>query len=100
MKKERKKRKIKKKRKRRKKKKRKRKKDIEEKEKKEIKNRLNAINSKVYFPKYRDSGLSYLEVSKIDRPYLKLLREKDHIKINDKYPHNPYLIEWIKNLNI
>ena len=54
----------------------------------------------MYFPKYRGTGLSYLEVSKIDTKYLKLLIEKDYIKINDKYPHNPYLIEWIKNLNI
>ena len=76
------------------------KKDIEEKEKKEIKNRLNAINSKVYFPKYRGTGLSYLEVSKIDTKYLKLLIENDYIKINDKYPNNAYIIEWIKNLNI
>ena len=76
------------------------KKDIEEKEKKEIKNRLNALNSKVYFPKYRESGLSYLEVSKIDTKYLKYLIETNSIKINDKYPNNAYIIEWIKNLNI
>jgi len=54
----------------------------------------------VYFPKYRESGLSYLEVSKIDTKYLKFLIEKNLIKIDDKYPNNPYLIEWIKNLNI
>ena len=76
------------------------KKDIEEKEKKEIKNRLNALNSKVYFPKYRESGLSYLEVSKNDTKYLKYLIETNSIKINDKYPNNAYIIEWIKNLNI
>lgn len=76
------------------------KKDIEEKEKKNKKNRLNAINSKVYFPQYRDSGLSYLEVSKIDTKYLKYLIETNSIKINDKYPNNAYIIEWIKSLNI
>ena len=76
------------------------KKEIEEKEKKERKNRINALNSKLYFPKYRESGLSYFEVSKIDTKYLKFLIEKNLIKIDDKYPNNPYLIEWIKNLNI
>jgi len=54
----------------------------------------------VYFPKYRESGLSYLEVSKIDTKYLKYLIETNSIKINDKYPNNAYIIEWIKNLNI
>jgi hypothetical protein len=54
----------------------------------------------VYFNKYKESGLSYLEVSQNDTKYLKYLIETNSIKINDKYPNNEYLIKWIQNLNI
>ena len=37
------------------------------------------MNSKVYLPKYRESGLSYLEVSKIDIKIFKVFnREGPH----------------------
>jgi hypothetical protein len=76
------------------------KKDKEEKEKKKEKNKLNALNSKVNFNKYNGSGLSYLDVSKNDTQYLKWLVEWNYLKINEKYPQNEYIIEWIKSLNI
>ena len=66
-----------------------------------MKNQIsNVKKTPLLVPKYRESGLSYLEVSKIDIKYLKYLIETNSIKINDKYPNNAYLIIWIKNLYI
>jgi len=66
-----------------------------------MKNQIsNVKKTPLLVPKYRESGLSYLEVSKIDTQNLKYLIETNMISINDKYPNNAYIIEWIKNLNI
>ena len=59
---------------------------------------IKAMNSKINFKKYK--GLTYLEVSQKDPKYLRWLIDNNIIKLNDKYPINKFIIEWIKSLNI